>query len=239
LSETCHRRREKLSSHAHERSTACLVLRGAFRERAGRLDVECGPATLVWRPAGMQHEDVFGDEGACCFNLEVAPELIEGKIEPAVDSARGAWAAARLALALRAAEGLESLDVEEGIVELVQALRERDTPPAPRHVRRAVELLDASATHRWSLSAVAREVGLHPMHLARAFRRARGESLGQFVRRRRVELASTLLARTDRSIADVALATGFADQPHLTRVFRRITRMTPARFRAVLRSFKT
>src|ERR1700733_10197825 len=171
VSETHHRRHEALPCHAHDRSTACLVLHGGFRERHARRVLDCGSATLVWRPAGATHEDVFGDEGAACFNLEVAPELVEDPRELVVASSAGTWAAARLLLALRAG-ALEPLDVEERVVEIVAALGAHVPGAAPPHVQRAAELLQAHATEPWSLAGVAREVGLHPMHLARAFREA-------------------------------------------------------------------
>jgi AraC family transcriptional regulator len=78
------------------------------------------------------------------------------------------------------------------------------------------------------LAAVA---GLHPSHLARSFRSARGESLAASLRRRRVEWAKRRLVETDDAIATVALEAGFCDQGHFSRVFRRIVGTTPSRFR--------
>ncbi len=82
------------------------------------------------------------------------------------------------------------------------------------------------------------------MHFARTFRAAHGVSVGAYVHRLRAEYAARELARTSTPIAAIASAAGFADQAHLTRVFRRLTGATPARFRAsfrdaTLRSFKT
>jgi AraC family transcriptional regulator len=126
----------------------------------------------------MPHDDIFGDGGALCFNVEVAPELLQASYESGVASPRGAWAAARLLLAVRESSDVEVLDVEEGVVGLVHALSRREATSAPRHVQRAMDLLAARAIEPWSLVQIAREVGLHPMHLARAFRRARGEASG-------------------------------------------------------------
>ena len=58
--------------------------------------------------------------------------------------------------------------------------------------------------------------------------------MGQRLQHLRVARACQLLAERDRSLAEVAIATGFADQPHFSRVFRRLAGTTPGRFRAHL-----
>jgi AraC family transcriptional regulator len=69
------------------------------------------------------------------------------------------------------------------------------------------------------------------VRLARTFRRQRGESVGDCVRRLRVESARRLLEDGRQPLSEVALAAGFADQSHFTRVFRRLTGMTPGEYR--------
>ena len=59
--------------------------------------------------------------------------------------------------------------------------------------------------------------------------------LGEWVRRLRLEDALGRLTRSDASIADVAAASGFADQSHLTRVMRRRLGVTPAEYRRLAR----
>ena len=85
-----------------------------------------------------------------------------------------------------------------------------------------------------SLASLATEAGVHPVHLARSFRRYFRRSVGEELRRLRVEAASAALAREDCSIVEIAAASGFADQSHLARVFRRATGMSPAEYRAAL-----
>jgi AraC family transcriptional regulator len=96
----------------------------------------------------------------------------------------------------------------------------------------AKELIDASlAESNLSLMTLADLVGLAPHRLATEFRRATGTPLHQYVISRRVERARSLLADTDEPIAQIAYATGFATQAHLTNTFRRIVGTTPGQFR--------
>ncbi len=73
--------------------------------------------------------------------------------------------------------------------------------------------------------------GVHPLHLARAFRRYFGCSVGGYVRRLRVEAASCALLDADEPLARVAHRFGFTDQSHFTRVFARVMGVPPGRFR--------
>lgn len=87
-----------------------------------------------------------------------------------------------------------------------------------------------------ALLEVAHAVGLSATHFARRFKRSTGSAPHQYLMRCRVERARRLLAETDNAIAQVALACGFAHQEHLTRVFRRLSGETPARFRRSARA---
>lgn len=82
-----------------------------------------------------------------------------------------------------------------------------------------------------SLSEVARLVGVHPVHVARAFRRTYGCSVGSYVRQLRVDRALYLLASTSMPLVVVSAESGFADQSHLTRELKRAVGMTPRDYR--------
>lgn len=83
-----------------------------------------------------------------------------------------------------------------------------------------------------SLEDMAASVALSRFHFCRRFRQSTGFSPHDFVIRQRVELAKTLLARTKESGPDVAIRCGFADQSHLTRVFKKHVGVTPGQYRA-------
>jgi AraC family transcriptional regulator len=98
---------------------------------------------------------------------------------------------------------------------------------APRARRRVLELIDARLGGPLSVEDLAREAGLSPAHFARAFRETLGQSPHQFVLARRLERARLLLDAPNARPSEVAAAVGFADQAHLTRLFRRQFGLTP------------
>jgi AraC family transcriptional regulator len=237
LSETTYGPAQRTAQHAHEETTLAFVVSGGFHERQANKRIECGRAALLLRPAGVEHEDVFAGECSTCFNVEIAKGALgEDDVTGAcVRGGRAEWLAVRLLIALRERMSDETLSIESDVADLVDALAPIAVRRIPDRVRRVVARLEEGVAERWSLRELAREAGVHPMHLTRAFRRERGESVGQALRRLRVERAARLIVDTPRSLAAIAAETGFADQAHLTRVFRRHTGMTPARYRAALR----
>jgi AraC-like DNA-binding protein len=82
-----------------------------------------------------------------------------------------------------------------------------------------------------SLERLARELGTHPSHLVRVFRREYGLPPHRYVVGRRLDRARPLLL-AGMPIAEVAATTGFHDQSHLTRHFRALLGTTPGAFRS-------
>jgi AraC-like DNA-binding protein len=83
-----------------------------------------------------------------------------------------------------------------------------------------------------TLDEIAGAVGVHPMHLTRVFRRHFRCTIGDMVRRLRIDFACRQLSSTDDALVEIALAAGFSDQSQFCRTFRRLTGMTPTGFRS-------
>ncbi|MFF4802648.1 AraC family transcriptional regulator [Streptomyces sp. NPDC001351] len=105
-----------------------------------------------------------------------------------------------------------------------------DTPRSdPALARRLRELLDERVVDGLTLDEAAGLVHAHPAHLVRAFSTAYGIAPHQYLNSRRVDRARRLLL-DGRSPGEVATATGFFDQSHLTRHFRKLVGVTPGRY---------
>lgn len=81
------------------------------------------------------------------------------------------------------------------------------------------------------LEEVASEALLSPYHYHRIFRNEVGMTVVDYIRNRRMSLASTALRSTDAGILDISLACGFESQEAFTRAFRKLYGMPPGRFR--------
>jgi AraC family transcriptional regulator len=101
-------------------------------------------------------------------------------------------------------------------------------------VKRAKEILSANLDGGVPLKDVARECGLSVSHFSRAFRVTAGAAPYRWLMTRRVEAAKEKLRDGRLSLSDVALACGFADQSHLTRIFTGMVGLSPGAWRRTL-----
>jgi AraC-like DNA-binding protein len=106
-------------------------------------------------------------------------------------------------------------------------------PDAQHHaIRRAIALMEANYASKLTRDEVARAACLSPFHFSRLFHRIVGLAPHQYLLRCRLRNAQKLLSTEEgRSVADVAAETGFADQAHFSRHFRRAFGKSPQQFR--------
>lgn len=114
---------------------------------------------------------------------------------------------------------------------LVEFCRQRSPRFRLTWLQKAKELLHDRFSQTVTLGQIAEAVGVHPVHLSRTFRERYYCSFGDYQRGLRIEHSCKLLKATKRSLVDIALSSGFSDQAHFSRVFKRFTGMTPAEFR--------
>ncbi len=117
-----------------------------------------------------------------------------------------------------------------------QSTRRKQLAPrgglGPAQLRAAVELAHEGLASDLCVSAMASAAGYSPFHFSRLFKATTGMAPHQFVLRLRLERAARLLRGRRMALKDVAAATGFFDQPHFTRVFRKAFGVTPSVFAA-------
>jgi len=119
----------------------------------------------------------------------------------------------------------QQLSIHAGVQSPGPAPARGGLSPAAR--RRVLELIDARLDGHLSIEMLAREAGLSPAHFARAFKQALGQAPHRFLMSRRLERARHLIERCGAQLSDVAARSGFADQAHFTRHFKRQFGITP------------
>jgi AraC family transcriptional regulator len=105
---------------------------------------------------------------------------------------------------------------------------------APSVLRRCKDIIQANIESDIRLGDLAKDAGMSSSHFIRSFRQSTGQTPYQFLLHQRVKRAQLFMRDPRVSLTEVALASGFADQHHLARVFRRITNMTPSSYRRSL-----
>jgi AraC family transcriptional regulator len=226
----------EVAEHSHDDAHFVLATRGRYLTTAHGEAGE-GPV-LVFNPPEVVHRDRFAGDGGWFMALSFPATAWRGLADrPAIDAVRlsgpdAIRAALRLTLAVTATRpcvlSLEALSLElAGEAER----RHVHTTHRPAWLERADALIADRRADSLEVADIAQAADVHPVYLARAFRRWMGCSPGDRLRQRRLERAADLIARGRHDLAEIALLSGFCDQSHLSRAFRAGWGMTPGEYR--------
>jgi AraC family transcriptional regulator len=229
---------DDVHEHSHDDAHFVLATHGRYLTTAWGHETE-GPV-LVYNPPGVVHRDRFVEAGgyflAVSFEAPAWRDLARASRRTAIDALRLSGPAARSA-ALRLTRTLLSRDADPVTLEALglelagQAMSPiEDSDHPPPWLATAEIFLADSFDRPISIADVARAAGVHPVHLARGYRRWLGAAPGERLRTRRLERAADLLMLGRAAIGDIALAAGFCDQSHLNRQFRQAYGVTPGEF---------
>lgn len=245
LTETRHPAGYRIPKHLHEMASLYFLLAGSLTEQFRRENVQRKADELVFAPADLPHSNVFHGRGGRCLIIELHPAVLSWLsdchiLPTTMRSFRGqpAWLARRLSDEFCFGDA-SSLVAEGLILEILgEICRERTRPLSSQSeskIKQVCDFLEGAFSHPISLDDVARVVGLHPVHVARMFRRTHRCSVGEYLRRRRVDYARSQLSELDKPLAEIASEAGFCDQAHFTRTFHKLTGLTPSQYRAAHR----
>ncbi|MGY4397756.1 AraC family transcriptional regulator [Sphingomonas sp. UYAg733] len=225
----------EVPEHTHDEAHFVLVLAGGYISSAVGAPLVSGTALLVFNPAGTTHRDRFHQGCGSFLAVSGGPEQQEGAAVAVLDP-YAIWTAHRIAHEIADARlpiiGLDGCAHQ--LIATVQPLTSdeaRDAACPPSWLKRAFEMSFTADDIDLSVADLAAEAGVHPVHLARVFKRYLMCSPGEHLRGRRLERAVAMLGKSHASLADVAHASGFADQAHFSRAFRTTFRSTPSAWR--------
>ncbi len=244
LSELRHEGARKLPSHSHELAYFSLLLNGNYWEQFGRRRITYKPLTVMFHPPGTTHIDEIGPGGGRFFSVEVKAEWMDRlrecvgalELDSSLHGGELAWLAMRLYREHKQVDACSMLTIEGLVLEMlaiVGRMRDIRAQHGPEWLLRALDLLHSEFRNNLKVQDIANEVGVHPFHLSRVFRTVHHQTIGEYVNRLRVSYACKHLALPDNDLVGVALAAGFADQSHFTRVFKNVTGITPGLYRKI------
>lgn len=248
LTETVYLPGSRLPEHQHECGCFGFVLQGELCEQFGSLALPYKERTVFFRPAEVAHRDRVESQGARCFHVEMPARWIDhvNELSPrlkqptVLDGAGMRRLAQSVYLEWRELDDVGPLVIEGLICEmaahLCRSLASKKTGGPPAWLKNVQQAIEAQYREPLSLRMLADAVAVHPVHVARQFRRYTGMSVGQFIRSRRVEFARQELSLTDKPLVEIAFDAGFAQQAHFTTVFKRVTGTTPLEYRTITRS---
>ena len=243
LSEINHKSARRIPSHAHKLAFFSLLLKGEYAEQFGTKIIVYKPMMIMFHPPDFEHQDEIARAGARFFSIELQRLWLDrlreytgsAQISTELHMGELVWIATRLYREHKEySDACSSLAIEGLLLEMLavagRATNVRELN-APAWLSRTVDLLRAEFQRSLTLDYISSAVGVNPLRLSRMFRKSRQQTISDFVNRLRVEHCCRLLLETDAHLADIALDAGFADQSHFTRIFKRVTSLTPKGFR--------
>ncbi|MDQ3997114.1 MAG: AraC family transcriptional regulator [Gemmatimonadota bacterium] len=238
-----------LEPHTHDRTIFAVMLDGSFDSVIARRRLGCTPATVWTEPREERHANYIGRAGARVLVVQPDPARLDlfapfASLTDEVHLLRHAGIAAdarRVLAELDLDDALTPLAIDSLVLTMMTAasrlrLGGERRSVLPPWLARAQEMLHACFRDGVQLADVASAAGVHPSHLAHAFRRHFRTTVGAYARSLRLDWAIEQLSRTDAPLAEIALAAGYSDQSHFTRECRRVRGLSPGEYRRSRRS---
>ena len=227
--------------HAHEHANISILLAGDFHERSGNVATECKTCSVVFKPPRTVHANEVGARGARSLIIEIQPDTFDRLCRWSPAMRQYAWVhdgpvpelMVRIYREFRLDDDLSGSSLEQLLTEVLAA----DHPfhnhhgGKPRWLGDLTEALHDEPDCVPRVPELAEAAGVHPVYLARAFRRRHRCTIAQYVRRLRLQRATHDLSSTVKTLATIALDAGFADQAHFCRSFKAHACLTPGQFR--------
>jgi AraC-like DNA-binding protein len=108
----------------------------------------------------------------------------------------------------------------------------RSKKKAPQWVQELKELIQDQVDTNISLKELSKNLEIHPSYLSREFSKYFDDlSFGEYIRKQRIQKATELMANANYSLTEIAYLTGFSDQSHFTRIFKKHTGDNPSEYR--------
>lgn len=228
----------EVPTHTHSDAHFVLVTSGHYVSSA-RGDAN-RRATLIYNPPGTKHRDHFWEGTGSFFTISLSAAKLAQSISTAQPVAvhltkdRACGLARALLMECARWNSRSQLKAESLCMELLAEVSDIRLPRRrlpPEWLRAACELVQDCPGETPRIRDVAKTVGVHAAHLARAFRAFLGCTPGDLLRARRTELAAAALMDSDRSLVEIALESGFSDQAQFTKAFRRFYGVPPGAYR--------
>lgn len=225
-----------LARHEHRIAYVSFLLAGSYNEAFHQDERICLPGTVIWHPRTEAHADRFHACGGHILDLEINAGWLSGaeqefRVISRAQMFRGGLPYL-LGLKIYRQLSADSCVIEDAATELLSFLF---GGPVDRHrpawFGRALEICGEIHDEQLSLARLSLLLDVHPVHIARSFRRFMGCTFGDHLAGIRIRKACELLRNSKISIVDVACASGFADHAHLCRALKKSTGLTPTSFR--------
>ncbi len=244
LTESLYQPKLRMLRHTHESASFSLVLQGAYTEMYEQKSRFCKPSTIVIHPPQESHSVDFADAKARILNIKISRQRYHQICEhskvlnypKSLLNNETVYLINRLHREFSRKDEVSSLAIEGLILEILAEVSrkqssEKKSPNKTSHwIKEVDDFLQSNFAESLTLEEIAKIADVHSVHLSRVFREKYGCTIGEYIRKLRIEFACRQIKK-DTPMSEIALSAGFADQSHFTRIFKSQLGITPTEFR--------
>lgn len=226
--------------HYHENPYITFILEGGSIELRKQSRMLCQPGVVIPYDFDEPHRNIDYQNNSRTFSIEfernwLASKEISSLAATSIEiecNAEIKFLMIRLMMEHRLSDTLSSLSVETQAVQLLESLgNSKSLTGKPGWVSKIRDLINDHWNEVPTLQYLADELGIHPVTISKNFPRYFNCSLGDYLRRIKINRAIKFLKETNLTLWEIALSCGFSDTSHLNRVFKIYTGVLPSHFR--------
>ncbi|WDF75925.1 helix-turn-helix transcriptional regulator [Mucilaginibacter sp. KACC 22773] len=236
---------DKVDWHTHENPYFTFLLTGNMQETNKKESYECNAGTLLFHNWQDAHCNVKHPGYTRGFHIELEQDFFE-RYQLPLSRMEGSLKLDNPVLKLlfrnmymetKYTADIELLIIRESLFKVFGFLtgeKCRETARQPAWVKKIKEVLNDAdaATLSWDVLAAIAQV--HPVHLSRSFPTYFNTTVGDYLKKLRINQAAVLLAKADVSLTQIGYECGFADQSHFIRSFKQAFGVTPLQYRKII-----
>ncbi len=232
----------RVPMHSHDRAFVGVTLSGVYLQMHKGIRQEFRPGSISFTPAAEPHESEYSDTGARVLYIEIPGGVLEhlssiglsSEVYTLLQGGTCHVAAQQLYREFQTQDALSPL-VLGGLTMrfLAQIFRQQGNGSSghAKWLYDAETFICRNFANSLSLDEIAKAVQVHPVHLARQYRRHYGHTIGERIRELRFEIACKQLLNTSRPLVEIALSTGYSDQSHFSVAFKKHMGIAPSAYR--------
>jgi AraC family transcriptional regulator len=227
--------------HYHENSFFTFVLNGGCQEIRKEYTHESQPGDLLYFEKGIIHKNSHYTEYSRNFNLELSDKWlndygIQFKTDPAGFALRKCdfkFLFIQLYDEFLNQDSASLISMNNILLRIMGNKIHEINTFTPSWVPKIKEFIYDNWDTNISLKELSAAIDIHPVTISKNFTRYFGCTLGEFIRKYRVEKALYMIKTTDWALTDIAFTCGFADQSHFIRTFKKYTGTLPLHYRKI------
>lgn len=237
ISMTNHSANSTISLHAHNKPYLCLLASGSYKEESNIIDV-ISQGEVLYRVANYEHSNSFSNKGGLCLNIEMNDyeqfiTLNELQLPNKLSKQKAVIELYKLLYGLK--HGLPNDIINIYCYEsMIAAINIFNSKGDLNWVKKVKERINDNPLETISLDKLSIEFSLHPNYIVRKFKEITGFKLSEYLTKIRLEFAMKCLLSNEENITSIALESGFYDQSHFIKNFKKYIDATPNHFRKVI-----